>query len=110
METTPTKQMRCAQRTMGNRWLLQEAKARLSELIRQAQGHGPQHVRLHGRDAIVDAVEFAHLQRRTAGRDLVEALQSSSLGDIEMRETFRKVAGQSLQYFDPDTISSRMDW
>ena len=36
-----------------NRWRLQDAKARLSEVVRQAQQRGPQRVTLHGRDAVV---------------------------------------------------------
>ena len=38
---------------LGNRWRLQDAKARLSEVVRQAQQRGPQRVTLHGRDAVV---------------------------------------------------------
>ena len=37
----------------GNRWRLQDAKARLSELVRDARTNGPQTVTLHGRDAVV---------------------------------------------------------
>lgn len=34
-------------------WALQDAKARLSELVRSAQSEGPQRITLHGRDAVV---------------------------------------------------------
>ena len=34
-------------------WPLQDAKARLSELIRKAQSEGPQHVTVHGRSTVV---------------------------------------------------------
>jgi len=68
----------------ANRWRLQDAKARLSELIRQAQRHGPQRVTVHGRDAvvIVRADEFDRLRRPVSGRDIVNALASSPLADV----------------------------
>jgi prevent-host-death family protein len=68
----------------GNRWHLQDAKARLSELVRQAQQHGPQRVTLHGRDAVVvvRADEFDRMQRPVSGRDIVAALASSPLAEV----------------------------
>src|ERR1700735_2063159 len=35
------------------RWLLQDAKARFSELVRRVRSEGPQHVTVHGRDEVV---------------------------------------------------------
>lgn len=68
----------------GNRWRLQDAKARLSELVRQAQQRGPQRVTLHGRDAVVVvwADEFDRMQRPVSGRDIVAALAASPLVDV----------------------------
>ena len=37
----------------GAKWQLQEAKNRLSEVVRKAQHEGPQTITLHGRDAAV---------------------------------------------------------
>ena len=37
-------------------WLLQDAKARFSELVRKVRSEGPQHVTVHGRDEVVVAV------------------------------------------------------
>ena len=53
----------------SSRWRLQDAKARFSELVRRAHSDGPQHVTLHGRDAVVvvDADEF---HRLAGGRSL----------------------------------------
>lgn len=34
-------------------WLLQDAKARFSELVRKVRSEGPQHVTVHGRDEVV---------------------------------------------------------
>lgn len=43
------------------RWQLQEAKNRLSELVRKARDEGPQVITLHGRDAavVVSARDYA---------------------------------------------------
>ncbi|WP_256856497.1 type II toxin-antitoxin system Phd/YefM family antitoxin [Variovorax sp. KK3] len=61
------------------RWPLQDAKARFSELVRLAHRDGPQHVTLHGRDAvvIVDADEFKRHWGMRTGELLVEALKAS---------------------------------
>jgi prevent-host-death family protein len=70
---------------IGNRWRLQDAKARLSEVVRQAQQRGPQRVTLHGRDAVVvvRADEFDRMRRPIAGRDIVAALATSPFADVD---------------------------
>ena len=69
-----------------SRWRLQDAKARFSELVRMAHSDGPQHVTLHGRDAVVvvDADEFQRLKGARSGQLLVEALQASPHREIEV--------------------------
>lgn len=69
-----------------SRWRLQDAKARFSELVRRAHSDGPQHVTLHGRDAVVvvDADEFNRLQGARTGELLIEALQASPHREIEI--------------------------
>jgi prevent-host-death family protein len=44
----------------ANTWKLQDAKARFSELVREARAGEPQHVTVHGKDAVivVDAERF----------------------------------------------------
>lgn len=44
-------------------WRLEEAKARFSEIVRLARASGPQHVTVHGRDAVVvlSAEDYARL-------------------------------------------------
>ena len=44
-------------------WRLEQAKARFSEVVRLARETGPQHVTVHGRDAVVvlSAEDFARL-------------------------------------------------
>ena len=69
-----------------SRWRLQDAKARFSELVRMAHSDGPQHVSLHGRDAVVvvDADEFSRLKGARTGELLIEALQASPHRQIEI--------------------------
>jgi len=69
-----------------SRWRLQDAKARFSELVRMAHSNGPQHVTLHGRDAVVvvDADEFNRLKGARTGELLIEALQASPHRQIEV--------------------------
>jgi prevent-host-death family protein len=67
-----------------NSWRLQDAKAQLSKVVRDAQTRGPQRVTLHGRDAavVVSAEEFDRMQRPASGRDIVQALAASPLRDV----------------------------
>ncbi len=71
-------------KSRGETWRLQDAKARLSEVVRRARELGPQRVTLHGRDAVVivaaDAYDREH--RRHTGQRLVDAMARSPLGDI----------------------------
>src|SRR6266404_9837171 len=67
-------------------WLLQDAKARFSELVRKVRSEGPQHVTVHGRDEVVviAAEDFRRLQGSPTGRALIDALQSSPYRDIDL--------------------------
>ena len=67
-------------------WLLQDAKARLSELVRLVRSEGPQHVTVHGRDAVVviSAEEFRRLTGGMTGQALIDALQASPHRDIDI--------------------------
>ena len=66
------------------RWRLQDAKARFSEVVREAQQRGPQRVTLHGKDAVVvvRADEFDRLQHPVTGRDIIKAFASSPVADL----------------------------
>jgi prevent-host-death family protein len=68
------------------RWRLQDAKARFSELVRRVRRDGPQHVTIHGRDAvvIVAAEEFRRLKGSLTGATLIEALQASPFRDVDI--------------------------
>ncbi len=71
-------------RSRSGRWSLQDAKTRLSHVVKEAQRSGPQRVTLHGKDAavIVGAEEFDRLQRPVSGSDIVRALATSPLKDV----------------------------
>jgi prevent-host-death family protein len=67
-------------------WLLQDAKARFSELVRRVRSDGPQHVTVHGRDEVVviAAEEFRRLQGDQTGKALVEALRASPHREMDL--------------------------
>jgi prevent-host-death family protein len=67
-------------------WLLQDAKARFSELVRKVRSEGPQHVTVHGRDEVVviAAEEFRRLKGNVTGSALLEAMQASPDREIEL--------------------------
>jgi prevent-host-death family protein len=62
----------------SNTWKLQDAKARFSEVVRRARAGEPQHVTLHGREAVmvIDPQRFdvrPKAQPRDTLADFVEA-------------------------------------
>ncbi len=65
-------------------WQLQEAKARFSELIRLAQGEGPQEITLHGEPAavVVSKATFERLKRRKPS--LTAFLRASPLAGLDL--------------------------
>jgi prevent-host-death family protein len=81
---TPPKKPRKA--LVVGRWLLQDAKARFSELVRRVHSEGPQHVTVHGRDEVVviAADEFRRLKGERTGAALVAAMQASPYRDIDI--------------------------
>ena len=68
------------------RWLLQDAKARFSELVRRVHSEGPQHVTVHGRDEVVviAAEDFRRLKGDLTGEALVAVMQASPYPDIDI--------------------------
>ena len=70
----------------AERWSLQTAKARFSELVRRARGDGPQYVTVHGRDGVVilAAEEFRRLKGAQTGAALITALQASPHRDLDV--------------------------
>ncbi len=75
-----------ARRARLGYWLLQDAKARFSELVRKVRSEGPQHVTVHGRDEVVviAAEEFRRLAGSVTGKALVEAMRASPHREINL--------------------------
>ena len=89
MSKTPRPPARPRRRSSGDRpghWMLQDAKARFSELLRRVRSEGPQHVTVHGRDEVVviSAEEFRRLRGGLTGQALIDALQDSPHRDLEI--------------------------
>src|SRR5260370_2800142 len=86
MARTPKPRRRTRDRRPG-RWLLQDAKARFSELVRRVRTEGPQHVTVHGRDevVVVAAEEFRRLKGDLTGEALIAAMQASPLRDLDLQ-------------------------
>jgi len=76
--TKPAKPRRGTRGRKSGFWLLQDAKARFSELVRRVHSDGPQHVTVHGRDEVVviSAKEFRRLKGDLTGEALVAAMQA----------------------------------
>ena len=79
------------------KWRLQEAKNRLSEVVRKAREEGPQTITLHGNDAVVvvDADEYEKLARKPRG-SLVEFFRKSPLCGVELKFSRSADTGQSV--------------
>ena len=73
-------------RANTGKWLLQDAKARFSELVRRVRSEGPQRVTVHGRDEVVviSAEEFRRLKGDLSGEALIAAMQASPYRDIDI--------------------------
>ncbi|MBM0105366.1 type II toxin-antitoxin system Phd/YefM family antitoxin [Steroidobacter sp. S1-65] len=85
--TGPKKrQQRAVAKNRRGYWLLQDAKARFSELVRKVRSEGPQHVTVHGRDEVVviAAEDFRRLKGDITGTALIEAMQASPYRDEEI--------------------------
>ena len=65
-------------------WQLQEAKARLSEVVRRAATCGPQHVTVNGeeRAVVLSAEDYVRLRGQPTGRALVDLMADSPLGEV----------------------------
>ena len=78
-------------------WQLQEAKARLSELVRASTDEGPQEITVRGRAAVVVVSKAEYERLRNKKPSFVEFMRQSPLVGIELdirrdRSPARKVA------------------
>lgn len=80
-----------------SKWQLQEAKNRLSEVVRKAADEGPQIITLRGDDAVVviAADEYARLTRKSRGT-LVDFFRKSPLGRVALDLTRSRDTGRQV--------------
>ena len=78
------------------KWQLQEAKNKLSEVVRKARSEGPQVITLHGADAavVVSAKDFIRLSRRKD--KLVEFFRKSPLVGVDLDLARRRDTGRKI--------------
>lgn len=81
-------------------WMLQDAKARFSELFRRVRSEGPQHVTVHGRDevVVVPAEEFRRLKGEQKDDALIAALQSSPHRDIDIEPKRQRLPIRDVEF------------
>jgi antitoxin Phd len=67
------------------RWQLQEAKARLSDLVKSSQERGPQEITVRGKPAavVLSHADYDRLKRRKPG--FVQFLRQSPLVGADLR-------------------------
>jgi prevent-host-death family protein len=73
-------------------WQMQDAKARLSEVVRRAEIDGPQDITVHGRSVavVVSRAAFERLSGQTAS--LVDFMQASPLAGLDDELVFERDA------------------
>lgn len=66
-------------------WKLQDAKARFSEVVREARARGPQTVTVHGKEAVVvlSTEEYAHLKAVARYPTLHALMSEGPLRDLD---------------------------
>ncbi|MDN5872232.1 MAG: type II toxin-antitoxin system Phd/YefM family antitoxin [Nitrococcus sp.] len=65
-------------------WALQDAKARLSELVRLAMEHEPQEITLRGEPAVVVISREDYERLRQPKPNFVELIRNSPLMDVDI--------------------------
>jgi prevent-host-death family protein len=77
-------------------WQLQEAKNRLSEVVRKARSEGPQIITLHGSAAavVVSTQDYGRLSRPKG--KLVDFFRSSPLVGVKLTFTRSKDTGRAI--------------
>ena len=79
------------------KWQLQEAKNRLSEVVRKARSEGPQVITLHGADAavVVSTQDFGRLSRPKG--KLVDFFRKSPLVGVKLDLKRSKDTGRKIE-------------
>ena len=80
------------------KWALQDAKNRLSEVVRKASEEGPQVITLRGDDAavVVAADEYARLTRKPQN-NLVDFVRKSPLSSVALDVTRSRDTGRRVE-------------
>ena len=74
-------------RPPSDTWTLQDAKSRLSEVLRRARTDGPQRLTVHGRESavVLSVEEYRRLKGQGAtGQKLVDALRACPYPEIDL--------------------------
>ena len=68
-------------------WQLQDAKARFSELVREALSHGPQTVTVRGEPAVVviSQQQYRSLRAKAGKPKFTELMRSSPLAGLDFK-------------------------
>lgn len=66
-----------------NTWQMQEAKARLSEVVKRAEQDGPQDITVHGRPVAVLLSHAAYRRLSGQAASLVDFMQASPLAGLD---------------------------
>jgi prevent-host-death family protein len=93
----------------SNTWKLQDAKAQFSEVVRRARSGEPQHVTVHGKDAvvIVDSGRFEVHPKRKPTLTMAEFIEASKkyrgvAEGVEFEQRFPMVIKARRSPFDDD--------
>ncbi len=65
-------------------WQLQDAKARFSELVKQASNNGPQHITVHGKPVAVVLSEDEYARLTKTKISFVKLLRNSPLVGLDL--------------------------
>ena len=80
------------------RWQLQDAKNRLSEVVRKATEDGPQIITLRGDDAavVVAAKDYARLTQRKSSGTFVDFIRNSPLKGVKLELERSRDTGRNI--------------
>ena len=78
-------------------WQLQDAKARLSELVKRAKSEGPQEIRVHGEPAVVVLAHKDYLLLTKPRQRFVEFVRSSPLKGVGLHLERDKSPARSVK-------------
>lgn len=84
----PTPAQRRARPEQPSTWTLQDAKARLSDVVRRARSDGPQHVTVHGKEAavILSPDAYRRLSGGLTGEALIAAFQACPYPEVNFEQ------------------------